>query len=100
MFCHSDPLLVDPAIGNPQRHRDAIGRDGMGRVKRKRPRVVSTAMGGRDELDNHLAGFVSAHSVGHDEEPEIGVDEMRVLIGRTRPGFRPRGDGELHQTRF
>ena len=40
-------------------------------------------------IDGHLRGdlarFVSAHTVGHDQQPEFDVDEESILIHCTRP---------------
>ena len=59
------------------------------------PGDLPAAMSSLDELDHsihgHLRGdltrFVSAHTVGHYQQPEIDVNEKSILIHCTRPAI-------------
>ena len=81
-------LVMDRAVGNSQCDRQAVCRDRLRGIEGKRPSHLADVVRCADELDDRvdrqlrgdLTRIVSTHAVGHDEQPKLEIDKMRVLV--------------------
>ena len=99
----------DPAVGEPERRLQAVGFEAERRIERERPGAVLVGAGGLldeglDRFDRDarrdLAGDVTAHAVGDDEEADVRTSAMTVFVaGAPEAGVGADGPAERQRRR-